>query len=151
MSFEKIVTGGCLCAAIRYEAQGPRIYNIICHCRMCQRASGGPLAALFYVPADHIKIVKGVPHVYRSSATVDRLFCRDCGSPVFFQRTNRPGQRAIFVGSLDDPNDFSPELHVCLSSAVAWMEIRDDAARYEEKPPGMSPTLSYNPVSGKAM
>jgi hypothetical protein len=69
---------------------------------------------------------------------------------LFFQRTNRPEQRAIFVGSLDDPNDFRPELHVCLSSAVDWFNIRDDAARYDEKPEGMSPTLRYDPVAGTA-
>ena len=149
MAEEKPLTGGCLCAAIRYEARGPRIYNIICHCRMCQRGSGGPMAALFYVSSGYIIIVKGSPHAYRSSPTVDRLFCKDCGSPLFFQRINRPDQRAIFVGSLDDPNDFKPDMHVCLSSAVNWLTIQDDAARYQEKPATMSPTLRYDPVSGQ--
>lgn len=150
MSDERVLTGGCLCAAIRYEAQGPRIYSILCHCKMCQRASGGLLAALFYVPSNNIKVIRGRPHTYQSSSTVERLFCRDCGSPLFFQRTGRLDQRAIFVGSLDDSNDFKPEMHVCLSSAVSWLDVRDDAARYNEKPDGMSPTLNYDPVSGRA-
>jgi hypothetical protein len=150
MSDQKVLTGGCLCGAIRYETWGSRIYNIICHCRMCQRASGGPLAALFYVASDCIKITKGSPHAYRSSATVDRLFCPDCGSPLFFQRINLPNIRAIFVGSLDDPNDFIPALHVCMSSAVPWLDVHDDIPRYDEKPKDWGQTLRYDPVSGKA-
>ncbi len=146
----RVFTGGCLCGAIRYEARGPRIWSIICHCRMCQRASGSALAALFYVPADHIAITSGTPRIYRSSPAVERLFCHQCGSPLFFQRTHRRDLRAIFVGSLDDPNDFKPEMHVCMSSAVHWLDLQDDAARYIEKPEGMSPTLRYDPVSGRA-
>lgn len=149
MSDQKLLPGGCLCGAIRYEAWGERRNSIICHCRMCQRASGAPFAAIFFMAVDNIRVTKGQLQTYRSSPEVDRYFCGNCGAPLFYQRLSRPAQRGIFVGSLDDPNNFKPDMHVCLSSAVNWLDMHDSAPRYAEKPEGSTPTLRYDPVSGK--
>ena len=134
MSDQKVLTGGCLCGAIRYETWGPRIYNII--------VTAGCVSAH---PEDPWR-----PCFTWLQIAVDRLFCHDCGSPLFFQRINLPNIRAIFVGSLDDPSDFIPALHVCMSSAVPWLDVHDDIPRYDEKPEGWGQTLRYDPVSGKA-
>src|SRR5262249_55531067 len=143
------LTGGCLCGAIRYEARGPRRNSFICHCRMCQRASGAPFAGLFYMATENLQITKGAPLTYKSSPQVERAFCGVCGAPLFFSRLSRPEQRAVTVGSLDDPNHFEPTFQVCLSSAVSWLDRCKFLPGYEEKPEGMTPTLSYDPVTGK--
>jgi len=148
-----VVIGGCLCGAVRYEAHGPRLDGldgIVCHCRMCQRASGGAFMALFYMPVMGIQLTRGEASVYRSSPEVERHFCARCGSPLFFDRTNRPDRRAIFVGSLDDPNDFAPAMQVCVSSAVGWLGRLGAAEAFAEKPAGMTPTLAYDPATGRA-
>ena len=36
------VTGGCLCGAVRYEAEAYIKAAHYCHCRMCQKTSGAP-------------------------------------------------------------------------------------------------------------
>jgi hypothetical protein len=38
------LTGGCQCGAVRY-ALGEQPESTVCHCRMCQKAVGGPFAA----------------------------------------------------------------------------------------------------------
>jgi hypothetical protein len=43
-----IKSGGCQCGAVRYCAEGFKRPSI-CHCRMCQKAVGGPFAALVVV------------------------------------------------------------------------------------------------------
>ena len=90
---------------------------------------------------------KGEPHIYCSSPTSNRHFCHDCGSPLFFERHTR-SLSAIIVGSLDDPNIFKPEMHVCLESAMTWLNVHDDVPRYSQKPEGMMPLIDYNPVTG---
>jgi hypothetical protein len=40
------ITGGCQCGAIRYELKQPPRRASICHCRMCQRATGSYVAPL---------------------------------------------------------------------------------------------------------
>jgi hypothetical protein len=105
MSDELNLTGGCLCGATRFEARGTPILSAICHCRMCQRASGAPFMALLFMPSEGVAVTKGQPQVYPSSPTSNRHFCARCGSPLFFERHTRAAM-GVAVGSLDDPNVF---------------------------------------------
>ena len=148
MSEPAVLTGGCLCGAIRYEAWGKPNLQAICHCRMCQRASGAPFMALMFMPQDRVKLIKGQTRVFHSSSTADQHFCGECGSPIFFVRHTRSSW-ALMAGSLDDPNVFDAEMHVCVESAVAWLDMRDSAPRYSAKPEGMTPLVSYDPVTGR--
>ena len=40
-----VLTGGCQCGAIRFAVSAPPMKVSICHCRMCQKASGAPFAS----------------------------------------------------------------------------------------------------------
>ena len=40
-----VLTGGCQCGAIRFALSKPPAKISICHCRMCQKASGAPFAS----------------------------------------------------------------------------------------------------------
>ena len=146
---EQTITGGCLCGGVRSEAHGTPSLTVICHCRMCQRASGAPFMGLLFMPSDAVRVIKGYPRVYHSSPTSDRHFCPACGSPLFFIRHTR-SLCAITVGSLDNPHTFTPTMHVCMESAMEWLDIRDDAPRYSAKPEGMTPLMEYDPVTGIA-
>ncbi len=49
------MTGGCQCGAVRYALfEMPEL--TICHCRMCQKAVGGPFAALCKVPTVPVRL-----------------------------------------------------------------------------------------------
>jgi hypothetical protein len=148
MSDQSTFVGGCLCGAVRYEATGTPGLTAICHCRMCQRASGSPFMGLLFMPTDAVRVARGHPRVYRSSPTSNRHFCTDCGSPLFFERHTR-SLTAITVGSLDEPYNFEPQMHLCMESAVAWLDIRDNAPRYARKPEGMTPLVEYDPATGR--
>jgi hypothetical protein len=141
-------TGGCLCGEVRYQFSGPKLDQLICHCRMCQKASGGPLGALVFIRRENLGITKGQLRVFASTSTTRRQFCQNCGSPLFFVRTNRPERISIFTGSLDDQTGVSPTMHVCAETAVPWLQLGDGLPRHGQKPPGMSPTVSYDPTTG---
>ena len=66
------ITGGCLCGAIRYEITEPTIDVDICHCRMCQRATGGQVAAGLTVSHKGFRLTKGEPKYYKSSPLAER-------------------------------------------------------------------------------
>ncbi len=40
-----VLTGGCQCGAVRFALSAPPAKISICHCRMCQKASGAPFAS----------------------------------------------------------------------------------------------------------
>ena len=149
MSDQKKWTGGCLCGFTRYEASGTTLGSFVCHCRMCQRASGSAFAALFYVTEKNVRLTKGSVKTYESSPGVNRDFCGECGSALFFRRENRPGQCAIMVGSPDTPDDFTPDVRMFLANTVSWLKDLDRTTGYAEKPQVMTPPLNYNPVTGK--
>jgi hypothetical protein len=82
MSDKRTLTGGCLCGAIRYEAKGTPALSAICHCRMCQRASGAPFMAVLFMPSDDVngptanqRCTDPRPHLTGISAdAADRLY-----------------------------------------------------------------------------
>ncbi len=143
-------TGGCLCGAVRYEVSGEPRLSLLCHCRMCQRASGAPFSAILFMSADQVTITQGQTRALVFSPRSNRHVCDGCGAPLFFTRDNRPELRGLYVGSLDDPSGFQPKFHVCAESAMAWLDIRDDLPRYAEKPEGMTRPLAYDPISGSS-
>ena len=49
-------TGGCQCGAVRYEFSGEPVFAGNCHCRDCQRSTGGAYAPAIGVPAPSLKI-----------------------------------------------------------------------------------------------
>src|SRR5205823_9921318 len=68
-------TGGCHCGAIRYEAEGQALTHALCHCTDCRRHAGAPMVGWTMYPLDAVKVTKGSPKVYASSAHGRRYFC----------------------------------------------------------------------------
>jgi len=74
-------TGGCACGTIRYEWSAEPVFAGNCHCRDCQRATGGTFAPLVFVPRSAGTITGDVK--YRdtrgdSGHIVSRGFCPAC-------------------------------------------------------------------------
>ena len=45
-------TGGCLCGAVRYQAEADPMRAVICHCVICRRVSGAPMMCFVHFPAE---------------------------------------------------------------------------------------------------
>lgn len=118
------LTGGCQCGRVRYRLNAAPRWNHFCHCRMCQRAVGGPFAALAGVPKEALEWTRGEPAVFASSTIAERPFCRDCGTPLGFWY--RHSQNAnVAIGSLDDPEAAPIELHWGVEAKVSWLKLCD--------------------------
>ncbi len=116
--------GGCACGAVRYECSAEPLAMVNCHCRDCQRAGGAGSAPSVVVPAAAFKVVAGEPRVYSvraaSGHTAHRVFCGDCGAPLFASTSGRTDAVALRAGSLDDPSWFRPLAEVWVESAQPW-------------------------------
>jgi len=128
------LTGGCLCGAVRYEASGEPLNVRVCHCRLCQKATGQAFFARAMYPADRVAIA-GETRRFASSEHVERLFCPRCGSGVFARRASRADLIAITLGSLDDPDALKPEVQIWSSSRIGWVETLGDVPGCREWPP----------------
>ena len=66
MSDSENLTGGCQCGAVRYEMTAPPQCASICHCRMCQRASGQPFMAFTGGKVENICWTKRSPSFFKA-------------------------------------------------------------------------------------
>jgi hypothetical protein len=135
-------TGGCLCGAIRYECAGEPQFALQCHCRDCQRQSGAPHVAAVRMPAANFRITKGTPKRYLANSDsgneVARVFCGDCGTPVYVQVATRLDIVGVRVCTFDDPSWFRPEANIFAKSAQPWDYFDPAVARFETYPVGKS-------------
>jgi hypothetical protein len=98
-----VLTGGCQCGAVRYALFAAPERAGICHCRMCQKAVGGPFSAWANVSMENFAWTRGAPGTFRSSSAAERGFCPRCGTPLYFAYVKRPGSISVAIGSLDTP------------------------------------------------
>ncbi|WP_245559348.1 GFA family protein [Novosphingopyxis baekryungensis] len=94
-------TGGCQCGAVRFRIKGELEEASICHCRMCQKATGGLFGAYVGAPFDAVIWSRGHPRYFRSSNKVRRGFCKDCGTPLTFEYGE--GHISFALGAMDKP------------------------------------------------
>ncbi len=129
------ITGGCMCGAVRYEANEPPIEAGTCHCRMCQRATGSAFWAGAAFPRSAFRFTKGEPKRYQSSSIAERSFCPDCGSPVVSRylvpvRTSmHPDMVWVHIGTLDKPEAASIDSHYGVESQLPWVHFDDGLPR----------------------
>lgn len=113
------MTGGCQCGRVRYLAQVVDDEAYLCHCRMCQRATGGVSIAFKNLAKSEVAW-SGEPAWYASSKVAKRPFCRTCGTPLGFA-FNASDRMDLTVGSFDDPSSFYPTANFGIESRhPAW-------------------------------
>ncbi len=116
-----VLAGGCQCGAVRYTLYRSPVNPHICHCRMCQKAVGGPFAAYAAILESDLAWTRGAPATFRSSTIVTRGFCGTCGTPLSFRFA---GDRwlGFTLASLDEPHRVAPTQAVGLESRLPWFE-----------------------------
>ena len=112
--------GGCACGRIRYAAWIDSDEAYLCHCRMCQHATGSVSIAFRNVKKSDLEWERE-PDWYVSSAIARRPYCRECGTSLGFEFPDSE-MMDITIASLDDPSRFRPKHHFGAESLHrAWL------------------------------
>lgn len=122
-----VLTGGCQCGAVRYALFAAPIKTGLCHCRMCQKASGAPFAALAEIETADFAWTKGAPASWQSSNRAAREFCSACGTPLAFRPLDKPIIE-MMIGSLDAPEQAPATYEVGRESKLSWVNHIDALA-----------------------
>jgi hypothetical protein len=117
----RVLTGGCQCGAVRYVLTTPPERVHLCHCRMCQKAVGGPFGAFAPVRRKDFTWTRGTPGSFASSSLAHRDFCAACGTPLSF-RYDDSEWIGVTIGSLDRPPDAAPMRHFGVESRIGWLD-----------------------------
>lgn len=132
------ITGGCLCGKVRYSADVEPVFTGVCHCRNCQKESGGAFAIVVGVPQPALT-VQGQVKTYAdrgdSGKAMYRHFCPECGSTLMDEAEAMPGVTMIQAGTLDDASWVKPAMQIYCDSAQPWVQLAGDMARFPKMPP----------------
>jgi hypothetical protein len=126
------VTGGCLCGAVRYEADKSAFRTGCCHCRMCQKATGAPFISFVHIPNNAFRYTAGEPKLFNASEISDSAFCGDCGTTIMIRYyPEYYDSYVVLSATLDEPNKYPPERHSGVESQMHWLKLDDDLPRTE--------------------
>jgi hypothetical protein len=118
-----VATGGCQCGAVRYAFYAPLENAHVCHCRMCQRATGGVFAALAGTAPENFAWTRGTPAFFASSNLAKRAFCEKCGTPLSFKYEAPSARMYTTIGSLDEPGRVELVKQYGIESRLPWVKF----------------------------
>jgi hypothetical protein len=117
----EVWTGGCQCGAVRYRVDGALSNASICHCRMCQKASGNLFGAFAATPLVAFTWTRGAPAVFKASEAAERGFCIACGTGLYFKYSDKP-RLSVAIGSLDAPRALTIERQYGIEGRIAPLD-----------------------------
>ena len=103
-----------------------------CHCSKCRRWDGH-VGADTAVDRPGFQLIeqRGLRR-YVASLTVQRGFCGECGSSLFWDEDGVP-KMSICAGTLDGPTGLTPKAHIYLGSKGDYYEVPDDCLLRREE------------------
>ena len=114
------MTGGCACGRVRFTATIADDDAYLCHCRMCQRATGS-ISIAFKNLAKTDVAWHGEPDWYDSSPIARRPYCAACGTSLGFA-FNEGEIMDLTIAAFDQPARFRPKHHFGSESLHrAWL------------------------------
>ena len=129
--------GGCLCGALRWRAEGEPLLQGLCHCRNCQRLSGGGHVGFICFPEEAAN-VEGETRSYGvtggSGRLATRYSCPTCHAIVFGRSEVIPGKINFYAGSLDDASLFEPTMAIFVRTRPPWDDSSRGLACYDTLP-----------------
>lgn len=120
------IEGHCLCGAVTVRVARAPGWVGACHCRMCQRWSGGLFLCF---PAEGVTVAGPVTR-YRSSSFAERAFCTVCGSHLWMRNLDdAEGQYELMPGLFDAASRWPLKSEIYTDRALASVQLTGAARR----------------------
>ncbi|WP_454761127.1 GFA family protein [Caulobacter segnis] len=134
---ETAFKGGCLCGALRWQADRAPTFMGVCCCADCRKASGSGFIPFMGFAAEALTIT-GPAMQYRSRAfrggEATRNSCPNCGGLVFGGEHGLHDSHTIYAGSLDDPGLFKPAMALFGRDKPDWVVLPEGVTVFETMP-----------------
>jgi hypothetical protein len=129
------LSGGCACGAVRYRLRSRPMFVHCCHCRDCQRQTGSAFVLNALIETDRISLEAGEPAPSAvptdSGRPHDIYRCPTCQTALWSDYGRRPGLRFVRVGTLDEPSDLPPDVHIFTRSKLPWVMLPEATPSFE--------------------
>ena len=123
--------GQCTCGKVRYRLNARPLFTHACHCTWCQRETGAPHAWNAMIEMAHLELVSGEPVEVEtpSDSGQGQIICRcpDCHVALWSHYAGAGrGVAFVRVGTLENPADCPPDIHIFTSTRQPWYVIPKD-------------------------
>lgn len=143
-----MLSGQCMCGAVRWMYSGETTRNLVCHCADCQRATSAPFTAFLGMRPEKLNWVGDIVH-YESSPKTFRGFCPSCGTRLYFRSEKWPLEVHVHAATMTSPSDYQPSAQVVVRSKAKWLDRLTSIPSYEgfqESPAKYSSTTASQEV-----
>ncbi|GAA0674015.1 hypothetical protein FHT00_001449 [Sphingomonas insulae] len=119
----------CRCGQLSATCKGDPVRVSVCHCRSCQRRTGGPFSAQARFPAGDV-VVSGEYRVWERIADSGRCawyrWCPECGATVAYANEGADDFIAIPIGAFADDDLPRPTASIFEGRKQPWLAIVGD-------------------------
>ncbi|MGI9115923.1 MAG: GFA family protein [Chthoniobacterales bacterium] len=127
-----VISGGCLCGAVRYEGRGAP-YNVThCHCADCRKSAGAPFVTWASFPREDFRFIRGEPRTVSWAGRL-RSFCSDCGTSLTFLSGSDATEIDVTVASFDEAERVSPADHTWVCDQLSWIDAIDSLPKHHQQ------------------
>jgi len=132
-----VADGGCTCGAVRYRLTGPAMIVHCCHCTWCQRESGASFALNAMIEGDRVEHLTAQPEIVDTPSASGRgqriARCPTCRIALWSNYSSAgPIIKFVRVGTLDDPAQMPPDIHIFTAYRQPWIALPADVPSVPE-------------------
>jgi hypothetical protein len=126
---EAVLSGGCLCGAVRFELTEPPLSANYCHCTRCQRRTGSAASASARIDGRTFRVLRGerlIKGWRHPDGGFEKCFCSECGGHLFSRDPDDHTNMGIRLGAFDGDPGVPPAWRAFVAYAAPWEPIPDD-------------------------
>ncbi len=129
-------SGGCNCNAVRFRLLREPVFTHICHCKQCQRSSGGAFNVSTVVLVEDFEFDDCTPDTHHVSGPTGIEYeawgCDNCGCTIGGKSVAPTELMVVRPGTLDDTTGIEPKAHIWTREKQDWVEIPEGMPAFEE-------------------
>lgn len=143
-----MIQASCLCGNVQFQINAKVGNARYCHCSKCRKFSGTANAAWGLAPLSGLEVLRGGDGVHKyDSGGGHRVFCRTCGSPLWYEPFEHPEYIGLPLGVVDSGEVAPPSAHLWTSLSPEWEVICDGIPQFAQSGPNDSSRESRSDLS----
>jgi hypothetical protein len=120
----EVISGSCLCGAVKFCIENTFKRFYLCHCTQCQKITGSAHVAHLFTEPNNIQWLCGEGLIKRfeyPGRNFTKNFCIECGSGLPF--INKSGKALVVpAGSLDGVPNINPSANIFWDERAVWYD-----------------------------
>ena len=122
-------TGSCSCGDVRFEVNGEIRSIVNCHCNLCRKMNGAAFSTYVAVSDDDFSILRGNLQTHQVTEMARKIFCGECGTPIFNSNPKYAGLKILHLGSIHGSPNMDPIANIYCESQLDWLDRLGEISR----------------------